>query len=191
MPATVFVAPALLGCTTWWDRLAEAKTGAVRPEVRQQALQTLGGRSDTIIQWARSKSIALQSESSLPRIGTEAELLLVATKPGVTFGSHTWSHLNLISLPAAELEAELVRPLEWLDARRLNTLPLISYPYGLFNTAAAESAEKAGYRGAFRIDGGYVPRSQFSPFAIPRLNIPSGLSIDGFRLRLAGIGARR
>ncbi|MDQ2942595.1 MAG: polysaccharide deacetylase family protein, partial [Candidatus Dormibacteraeota bacterium] len=192
MPATIFVAPALLGCTTWWDKLAEPKSGVVPSEVRLRALDMLGGRSDAILGWASSKSAGLQSESTLPRIGSESELIGAASKPGITLGSHSWSHPNLSSLSPIELETELARPLQWLGARHVTALPWLSYPYGLFDSTVERAAKKAGYRGAFRTDGGWIPRSLSSPsFAIPRLSIPSGLSIDGFRLRLAGIGAGR
>ncbi|MDQ6771165.1 MAG: polysaccharide deacetylase family protein [Gemmatimonadota bacterium] len=187
IPATIFVAPALLGRTTWWDQLADSKTGVVSHQERTRAIETLGGHSEVILKRVGSPG----ADPLLPRIGTESELRSIATKPGITLGSHSWSHPNLCRLSAIELEIELRRPLEWLVARHITTLPWLSYPYGLFNSAVEEAARKAGYEGTLRIDGGWVHRSRSSLFGIPRLNIPSGLSIDGFRLRLAGFGAAR
>jgi peptidoglycan/xylan/chitin deacetylase (PgdA/CDA1 family) len=188
MPATFFVAPALFGRATWWDRLAEPKSGVIPSEVRVHAIDALSGRTDAVLDWARSKATSLQPESALPRIGTESELLRAAAKPGITLGSHSWSHPNLGALTGNELEAELDRPLQWLRARPVQVVPWLSYPYGLFSESVEKAARKSGYVGALRTDGGWVPRS-ISPdsYSLPRLNIPSGLSINGFRLRLAGL----
>jgi peptidoglycan/xylan/chitin deacetylase (PgdA/CDA1 family) len=185
MPATIFVSPDLLGGLAWWDILAERSGGVVPDDVRREALHALGGQAQTILNKAQSGSP--NGSSRLARIGTELQLSEAASQPGVTIGSHTWSHPNLSSLRDAALDAELSRPLQWLRSRVPNVVPWLSYPYGLFTDAVQIAAERTGYRGAFRIDGGWIPQSPFSRYAIPRLNIPAGLSIDGFRLRLAGL----
>jgi len=192
MPATIFVAPALLGTVPWWDVLAESKRGAVPDDLRRHALGTLAGKAEAILRWAETHSDPPARAGGLPRISTESELAGTAATPGITLGSHTWSHPNLTALTEVELESELVRPLQWLKTRFSTVVPCLSYPYGLFNEAAQKSAARAGYLGAFRIDGGWLPRSVALPsYALPRFNIPSGLSLDGFRLRLAGVGSSR
>jgi peptidoglycan/xylan/chitin deacetylase (PgdA/CDA1 family) len=187
MPATIFVAPALIGCVPWWDTLADTARGGVPDDLRRHALEALGGDADAINKWARSVSRISRSASALPRIATESQLAEVASKPGITLGSHSWSHPNLGALRGEALDAELVRPVQWLRSRFAAVVPWLSYPYGLFSEAVQRAAANAGYLGAFRIDGGWMPRSPESSYALPRLNIPSGLSIDGFRLRLAGL----
>lgn len=187
MPATIFVAPALLGCVPWWDTLAEPARGGAPDDLRRHALDVLGGDADAIIKWARSVSTVSSSASTLPCIATDSQLAEGASKAGITLGSHSWSHPNLCALTGDELEAELVRPLQWLQSRFAAVVPWLSYPYGVFSETVQRAAANAGYLGAFRIDGGWIPRSPHSSYAIPRLNIPSGLSIDGFRLRLAGL----
>ena len=187
MPGTIFVAPALLGCVPWWDTLAEPARGGVPDDLRRHALDVLGGDADAIIKWARSASTPPKSASRLPRIATDSQLAEVASKPGITLGSHTWSHPNLCALAGDDLEAELIRPLQWLRSRFAAVVPWLSYPYGLFNDTVQRAATSAGYVGALRIEGGWMPRSPHSSHAVPRLNVPSGLSIDGFRLRLAGL----
>jgi peptidoglycan/xylan/chitin deacetylase (PgdA/CDA1 family) len=187
MPATIFVTPALLGCVAWWDTLADPTRGAVSDDLRRHALDVLGGDAESIIKWARSTSTKSRSASILPRIATDSQLAAVASKGGITLGSHSWSHPNLCALTGYDLEAELVRPLQWLRSRFTAVVPWLSYPYGLFNEAAQRAATNAGYVGAFRIEGGWMPRSPQASHAIPRLNVPSGLSIDGFRLKLAGL----
>jgi peptidoglycan/xylan/chitin deacetylase (PgdA/CDA1 family) len=187
MPATIFVAPAMLGSTPWWDALADPKLGAVPDDVRRHALERLHGEAIAIFEWTKRASLGFQAASKLPRIATEAELKVSASKPGITLASHTWAHQNLASLGSTALESELRRPLQWLQPRFPAVVPWLSYPYGLFNDSVQAAARNAGYAGAFRIDGGWMPRSSPSSYALPRLNIPAGLSLNGFRLRLAGL----
>lgn len=187
MPATIFVSPALLGSVPWWDILAERTSGVVPDHVQQHALKPLGGRSGEVLRWIRSKESVEPALSALPHIGTESQLEVAASKPGITLGSHTWSHPNLCALPSAELEAELTKPLQWLQARFAKIAPWLSYPYGCFSDSVQNVAADVGYAGSFRIDGGWIPQTAPPAHAIPRLNIPSGLSLNGFRLRLAGI----
>ena len=44
MPGTIFVAPGLLGLTTWWDTIADPDTGTVPESKRDHALGALAGR---------------------------------------------------------------------------------------------------------------------------------------------------
>jgi peptidoglycan/xylan/chitin deacetylase (PgdA/CDA1 family) len=110
-----------------------------------------------------------------------------AGRPGITLASHTWSHPNLAALAAAELEDELQRPLAWLRERFTGVLPFISYPYGLSSPAVERAAADAGYEAALRIDGGWLRDGSVNRYAIPRLNVPSGISDAGFRLRCSGV----
>lgn len=187
MPATIFVAPELLGSVTWWDILAERGGGVISDPIRRDALFNLGGRADAILRAAYVQTVRTGGDRRLARIGTESELSEAALKPGITIGSHTWSHPNLSAIEAEAVDAELTRARQWIEARFPNWVPWLTYPYGLFTPGVERAAERAGYRGAFRIDGGWIPGSMRPGYAIPRLNIPAGLSINGFRLRLAGL----
>jgi peptidoglycan/xylan/chitin deacetylase (PgdA/CDA1 family) len=187
MPATYFVAPGLIDSVSWWDTLAERTNGAISGDTRKQVLETLGGNADSVLRWANSTFPASDSSRSLPRIGTMAQLTHAGSRPGVTLASHSWSHANLCALPKAELEAELSRSDQWLRSRFSCVVPWLSYPYGLYNEPVKAAAASARYLGALRIDGGWLDPSVSLPsYALPRLNIPSGLSLNGFRLRLAG-----
>jgi peptidoglycan/xylan/chitin deacetylase (PgdA/CDA1 family) len=185
LPATIFVPPALLGSTPWWDILAERTSGMVPDRLQRHALEALGGHASKILRWAGSE-IEPTAASTLPRIGTEAQLKTAASRPGITLGSHSWSHPNLCALTDTELEIELTKPLQWLQSRFDAVAPWLSYPYGYFNDSVQKVAAKVGYVGSFRVDGGWIPASTPPAHAIPRLNIPNGLSLNGFRLRLAG-----
>ena len=187
LPATVFVAPGLFGTATWWDRLAELAGGAVPPALREQALRDHAGCTQQVL-GAYPPGVA-----SLPPwagIATEGEVRAAAAKPGITLGAHTWNHPNLTMLGAAHLAAELERPLAWLRNLGDRALSWLAYPYGLTSPAVARAAADAGYVGALRIDGGWMPGAYPPPamrYDLPRLNVPSGLSIAGFRLRVAGL----
>lgn len=187
MPATIFVSPGLLDTVTWWDVLAERWGGEIPQNVRLRALHEQGGKGETILADHQSSRSEERSISSLPKIGSESQLSRAGARPGISIGSHTWSHPNLCALDDPGLETELTRSLQWLRARFPRTVSWISYPYGLFDSRVEGAASRTGYEGAFRIDGGWISGLPSRLGAVPRLNIPSGLSVDGFRLRLAGL----
>ena len=191
MPATIFVAPGLLGATTWWDVLAAQGGGVVPHELRERALWELGGRGPDVIERLGSRVERAQPERTpLPRIATIEELAPAAANPLVTLAAHTWSHVNLAAVPPDELERELALPRDWLNTRFPTSLPMLSYPYGLSAPPVETAVGHAGYEVAFRVEGGWLRAgSGAGSFAIPRLNVPARLSLDGFRLRLAGIKA--
>jgi peptidoglycan/xylan/chitin deacetylase (PgdA/CDA1 family) len=126
---------------------------------------------------------------SLPQIADELLLAEVAKQPGVTIGSHTWMHPNLAVLPDHELQAELSQSLEWLRARFPSSRSFVSYPYGLSSANVEAAARAAGYEAGFLAGGGWLPRDPtVNQFRLPRYNVPAGLSANGFRLRLSGLG---
>lgn len=183
MASTVFAAPGLLGGFTWWDTMADPAIGAVPAGLRDELLTQLEGDGTRIL--ARYPRPA--PPASL-RIATEDELLHAATLPGVSIGSHTWSHSNLASLTPSAIEAELRRSKSWLEARVPRFVPWVTYPYGLFEPSAERAAADCGYTGALRVDGGWIRQGpDRARYALPRLNVPSSLTIDGFRLRVNGL----
>jgi peptidoglycan/xylan/chitin deacetylase (PgdA/CDA1 family) len=187
MQATIFVAPALFAAVAWWDVLADKTDGVVPDRVQRHALENLRGRSDDILSWAQSSPRGGKPRSDLPSIGSEQQVLNAAMQPGISLGSHTWSHPNLAVATPRELDEELSRPLTWLRQHTSIESTWLTYPYGRFNFSVERAAASAGYKGSFRIDGGWMHRSDTVSHAIPRLNIPAGLSLDGFRLRLSGL----
>jgi len=187
LPATVFVAPGLFGTSTWWDRLAEPAGGAVPPAVRAAALAAHQGRGPSVM---AAFGLGAMSLPEWAGIASEEEVRAAATAPGITLGAHTWSHANLAALEPEDLAAELERPLRWLRGLGARAVPWLAYPYGLTSANVAKATASNGYAGAFRIEGGWIPvdagelarRHEF-----PRYNVPSGLSLRGFRLRSAGL----
>jgi peptidoglycan/xylan/chitin deacetylase (PgdA/CDA1 family) len=186
LPATVFVTPAFLGGHSfWWDALA-GRDGLPEP-LRMQALEELQGKDGRVRQWASAGAHSIVEPPPDNRCASEADLAAIAAMSGVSLGSHTWSHPNLARLEGADLAEELTRPLAWLRERFSAVIPWVSYPYGRWSPAVAAAARAAGYRAGLRVDGGWYRVGRDDDFAIPRLNVPAGLSADGFALRLAGL----
>jgi peptidoglycan/xylan/chitin deacetylase (PgdA/CDA1 family) len=105
----------------------------------------------------------------------------------LTFGSHTWTHPNLTRLDATQLAHELTAPATWLQQFEMRTIPVISYPYGRADESVWHAAEATGYHAGLMIDGGWATVAVSSRYAIPRLNIPAGVSNAGFILRTSGL----
>jgi peptidoglycan/xylan/chitin deacetylase (PgdA/CDA1 family) len=186
LPATIFVAPGLLGRFTWWDAMADPVLGEIDSRKRELALTVLGGDTDLVMSEPENQN---SNPSVLPRICDESDLDAASRLDGITFGSHSWSHPNLVTLSDPDLQNEMVNPLSWLRDRFSCTIPWISYPYGQSDDRVVEAAKTAGYAAGFRIEGGYLSAgdTRSSRFALGRLNVPAGISIDGFRIRLAGM----
>ena len=184
MPATIFVPPGLLGGRPfWWDVLGAG--GVLDPGLRRRALTEWRGQGDVILDALGSRGDG-SAGPAYARSATERELERAAAAPGITLGSHTWSHPNLAALDPAARDAELRDSLAWLRARYEGVLPVLTYPYGLQTEAVQRAAEAAGYEAALCITGGWVADRR-RPFAMPRMDVPAGVSRAGFRLRVSGV----
>jgi peptidoglycan/xylan/chitin deacetylase (PgdA/CDA1 family) len=188
LPATIFVAPAFIGGKSfWWDAIAGANGEGLAPTVRDYALGELRGEDGAVRQWAIEAGLPLTAMPPVACAATEEELARAASLPGITVGAHTWSHPNLSRLNPAKLEVELVEPLDWIRARFANPIPWIAYPYGAFDSDVARAAAAAGYDGGLGVSGGWFPAANPDRLALPRVNIPRGLSPSGFALRGSGL----
>jgi len=190
VPGTIFAAPAWLGGNAfWWDEFADAERGSLDRQLRRMALGALAGRQDLIHAWAAREGRRPQVMPPFARTATEGDLQAASARPGITVGSHSWSHPNLSGLDPNELREEVTRPLDWLRARVPTTVPVLAYPYGFSTLSSRRAAAAAGYDAAFHLEGGWVASNQArsARFALPRADIPSGLSLEGFRLRVSGL----
>ncbi len=189
LPATVFVVPGRLGGRGfWWDLLADPSTGELPPGARDEALGPQAGRQEEVLAWAGT--VGLPVFPGLPPhalSASEAELERAAGEPGITVGSHTWSHPNLARLSDAECAEEIERSVAWLEARFSSFIPWISYPYGYESPAACRAAREAGCEGGLLITGGWLATGELDRYRLPRLNVPAGLSSEGLELRLSGL----
>jgi peptidoglycan/xylan/chitin deacetylase (PgdA/CDA1 family) len=188
LPATIFVSPGRLdGHVFWWDALSNGND-SIDGTVRRHALYELGGADERIRAWAATADLPLSG--TLPayaRAATRAELADALVFPGMTVGSHTWSHRNLATLGASDVVAELRDSREWLHAEFGDkALDWLAYPYGLDSREVHRAVAEASYAGALRISGGWHRATDVSPFARPRFSIGSRLSATGLRARLNG-----
>ncbi|MDT8368307.1 MAG: polysaccharide deacetylase family protein [Longimicrobiales bacterium] len=189
LPATLFVAPALLGNQIpWWDALADP-AGGLRPGLREELLGRLKGRTSAIRAWARQEGVAFHAAPEARRTVTTDELVRAAARPGITVGAHGWSHVALTALSPWEIAQEIARCHRWLGEKVAKNIPWIVYPYGLASTLVEEVVRERGYRGGFLVGGAWLTEGAAESGArlhLPRLTVPAGLSLDGFRARLAG-----
>jgi peptidoglycan/xylan/chitin deacetylase (PgdA/CDA1 family) len=185
LPSTLFVAPGLLGSQSfWWDEMAAGGAGLPK-ELRRRALENQAGRHEQI----RGGMSRFHGTAPLPACYACADEGLVRALNRlrhVTLGAHSWSHPNLSRIDADELALELSRPLDWLRATASPTLPVLAYPYGLCSPAVETAARDAGYTAALLVEGGWFAPSTDGAWAIPRYNVPAGLTDDGLLLRLSG-----
>ncbi len=191
LPATYFVAPAFIGGRSfWWDVIQDSQGDGLVSSRREAALVAMAGRDEQVRQWARESGWSSREPGPDARCIDEEELRDSLDQDGMSVGSHTWGHPNLTCLSASELKEELETSLSWLKARFPGVLPWLSYPYGLESPKVQAAARAAGYVAALRVNGGWMSSSTSNSFEIPRFNVPAGLSLDGFRLRLSGMFCR-
>ena len=188
LPATMFVTPGMLGGGGFWWDMVQAAAGTDLPEgFRQEALETGRGERERVEALAGLRGLEVAAPPAACRPASEAELTRATRWEGFTLGAHTWSHPNLARLERHELPAELGPPLVWLRERFPRAEPWLAYPYGLTGPAVEVAAREAGYRAGFLVSGGWLPVAERNPFQLPRLNIPAGLSRNGFVLRTSGM----
>jgi peptidoglycan/xylan/chitin deacetylase (PgdA/CDA1 family) len=121
------------------------------------------------------------------RAATLSELKAAVSRPGITLGSHTWSHANLASLGIGEIVSEVSRSRDWLHREFPGkVVDWLAYPYGLDSVAAHTALADSSYSGGLRIAGGWHRPGRVSPFARPRLNVPAGLTVAGLKARTLG-----
>ena len=188
VPATLFIAPGFVGNGPyWWDSVTTHDGRDVDGELRDHAIRELRGEDRRVRRWARDCGLDTRVVPDYALVASEEELRRAVRHPGITLASHTWSHRNLARLTGAELREELTRPLEWLRQRFTAVIPWLSYPYGVGVRATKVAAVAAGYRAAVSLGNPWRSPDPGRAYAIPRLNVPSGLSLNGFALRTSGL----
>jgi peptidoglycan/xylan/chitin deacetylase (PgdA/CDA1 family) len=184
LPATMFVSPDLLDRgTPWWDRVA-GSDGTIPEIERQRWLEQFGGETAAILS---ANGGSPGSDDPVRRISRLHQLREAARFPGLTLGAHTLTHPNLCRMDDARLAQEIAGSLEWVRREfPAQARPWLAYPYGRFDRRVQAATHHAGCTAAFAITGGWFGAG-YSPLAIPRLNVPAGLSPEGFVARLNGL----
>lgn len=186
LPGTIFVSPGLLGREMfWWDLLGDSSERLAQE--RSRVLRELSGDGRLV-----REQYDLQEREAFPEYALTAtvpELQEAAQNPGISLGAHGWFHRNLDTLPEGEVRSELQRSLSWLGETVPEAMiPWITYPYGLAAPRVQTIAREVGFEGGFLCGGGGFERTRGKSdrFDLPRVNIPSSLSMDGFRIRATG-----
>lgn len=188
LPSTVFVTPGLLGGQTfWWDALRSPGGGPVTELIRRHAICHLKGQGALVESWGFGQGLPISEANPYATTVSEGDLRIASRDPLLTLGSHSWSHPNLTEISDDELLYELLESRAWLESRFPNVIPWLSYPYGCSNERIRDAAKRAGYHAAVEIEGNWFSPRQANPFALPRINIPAGLSAEGFSARLSGL----
>ncbi len=188
-PSTVFVPTDFLGTRGfWWDQAAEMTGGALSSDIRDRAVDACAGDALLV-----AKEIPLASVESLPwyMACARQEALVEAGRCGlVTLAPHTASHVNVAAISEERLLDEVRRSLAWCQQFESGR-PLLAYPYGRWSPSLASLLQSAGISHALRVNGGWLtPHVSLSPMAIPRMNVPAGLSAERLELGLRGYGMR-
>jgi len=192
LPATVFVISGMRdGQTFWWDALADSNDGRTL-KIREEVLRSAAGRESVI------RSLAKQNRWALSELGgpfvasTWKRIADLACLEGITIAHHTRTHANAAVLTKEELLVELETGRTELEERVPEARPWLAWPYGRSSARARSVAMHVGFKAAFRVDGGLWKRSKppAPRFRFPRLNVPAGLTLEGFRLRAVGLLGR-
>ncbi|HKC40425.1 MAG TPA: polysaccharide deacetylase family protein [Gemmatimonadales bacterium] len=186
IPATVFVvanAPTG-GEPFWWDH--PAVQAAATPQRRDAWLGELRGNGAAIL-----RSLAPAAEPALPNDQKPADWRTIAraAQAGLTLGVHSRTHRALPTLSDAELGDELVRSREVIARETGTAAEVFAYPYGAWNSRLREAVHAAGYRAAVTLDYG-LNRAGADLLALPRVNVPAGISDAALEAWLAGLRLR-
>ncbi len=175
---TVFVSPGLYGSTPPWDRRAEQ--GKWSADARDRFLRELKGRDVAPV----------QVDPTLPQSYSIAEphvLLAALHSQSFHVGNHSQTHANLGALSETELLQELTHARANLQVFGDAVVPFVAFPYGIPPQAALDHVLAVACDAAFLVSGGWMTeRSASSPLRLPRLNVPAGITEQGFRARLKG-----
>ncbi len=99
---------------------------------------------------------------------------------GISFGSHSYAHHDLITLDADECERDLRASRELLEDLLKRRVPHLAYPRGLHNDTVHRAAEGAGFSYAFSLPEG---PEEVSRYTIPRAVIIPGNGVPTLRFK--------
>lgn len=190
-PVTVFVSPGMLGGQAfWWDSLICRGRRSLPAEFRARALVQSGGRSPDVMARALADGFSCSPPPAEALTASEGQLReALRDNPLLSLGAHTWSHVCLSSVDRAEAEREIRASVDWARGFGTQGISQLAYPYGAYSAEVEGIAAAAGSCRSYRVDGGWSRPGRDPEQAVPRLNVPAGLSAAGLGLRLHGIFA--
>ncbi len=121
--------------------------------------------------------------------GMSWEQLRTLQKAGWSVDCHSSSHKDLGKPPAeaaaraAFYEKEIVRPKQLIEKHLGTPVLFMAWPYGIYTEETLEVARKAGYAGAYTVDGG-GNYPGLDPFQVKRQVVYDTDTRDKFTIRL-------
>jgi peptidoglycan/xylan/chitin deacetylase (PgdA/CDA1 family) len=198
IPATVFVASghARIGGSYWWDDLQLAMTlmeggwyealellGVNQPE--SEADVTLDSLRDIVLSRFAGRwpgGVRAGNDASW-RSSTFEELTELGAYEGIEFGVHTVSHPVLPLLPYGEQLDEIRNNFMLLRERLPRVLPVVAYPYGLYNATTVRAAAEAGMIAGLTMEG-RATSDRPDPMMVPRVGGADIHTPDAIRRKL-------
>lgn len=184
MPSTIFVVADAADHPRpfWWDVLASESplTAATREHHLREHRGDVGEILAGMLSAVPAPADYLPSPWSV----------LEALRGEVAFEAHTVTHRNLVMLGGDEVRAELVRSREAISSRLGETPRLVSYPYGAYDARVIDAARRERFDGGLTMDEGLAAGSR-DPLAIPRVNVPAGITLDALEYRASGFRLAR
>lgn len=173
IPATVFATCEAMetGTPFWWDRvedlharLPESRWLEFEDKLRLPDSYRSGqpvelGRLRPLRQWILAKFAGrwpsssvrdleeLERESdcrTLQRCMTPEELDRLVASPLISLGIHTWSHPVMPLLDREEQRQEIRRCMSRLRERHSEVIPVLAFPYGLYDQQSVRLAQEEG-----------------------------------------------
>lgn len=145
------------------------------------------GISRVLSEMSRYLNIAVHSQSSHP-VFLSWDQIVTMERNGISFGSHTASHMILTTANESVVKEELMCSKKDIEARLGKQITTFCYPNGNFSVKVRDAVMRAGYRGATIFDKGFVS-AENDPFLLPRIGIHEGISssIPLFACRVEGV----
>jgi len=186
VPATVFViadAPGRLD-GFWWDQ-AEV-VNSITPHRRRTWLNHLRGDQAAILSDCHATSSFKIPGTHRP--ANWATIRAHASR-GLGIGMHSATHRCLTTLDTSDLERELVESRRVLYDATGVWPDCFAFPYGMWDQRVRDAVRAAGYRAALTLDNRFGDRPA-DLWALPRLNVPAGISAAAFEAWTAGVRGR-
>jgi peptidoglycan/xylan/chitin deacetylase (PgdA/CDA1 family) len=184
IPATVFVASdyAALGSLYWWDSVERQRvtsgSGEWTETLQAVGLSDVDRSAPTTVDLIRNRVLARfagrwpgalsSGGESVWRSLTFAELELLAADERIEFGIHTLSHPALPLLPYDEQVDEMRKNLDLLRNRLPRVIPVVAYPYGLYDRTTVRAARAAGMVAGLTMEG-RATANRPDPLMVPRI----------------------
>lgn len=187
LPSTIFIVSSWVGGEiAWWDALAGSK-GLSEP-FRHQALYRHAGLGSAVMDRARLDGILPAKVCADRRIASTEDIQQIDSSPLVSIAMHGHAHTNLCALGDDELVNELAASFRETRANFPSARAWLAFPYGISDPRVVEAARLVGFERAFLASGGPIRSFRhIDNFAVPRVNVPRGATVQSLQIRVAGL----